>query len=434
MLRLNVKQAMVGMELALPVFHPENAGVTLLKPGHALNEHTLRGLRELKVRELWIRYPALESLRQFVSEEVAAGCRELARRIAGTFDALVVDRHARLDFAQFRDASGSVVSALSKSPTAALYIMEMAEARTAPVRHAANVCFISLLIGLKLGPYLERERRRLSPWAARDISALGVGALLHDIGMVELDDATLARWEEAGDEQDDAFRAHAHLGFDMLHAAGAEIDATAAAIVLHHHQRWDGSGFPTRVGTDGKPRGLVGRETHVFARIAAAADIFDRLRFGRQGSRTAREDSPPVPTVRVLKQLLQSPWREKLDPVVLRALLSVAPAYPPGSFVTLSNAQSGAVVDWSPLDPCRPIVEVLDVTTWRRSNDALRVRINLRKRTDLKIVEIDGMDVSEDNFYPASERAFDVGAAARRADGPVAKSPDPGSNGLALAG
>src|SRR5262245_52439918 len=118
MLRLSVAQAVPGMELALPVFHPSHPGVTLLKPGHALNEHTLRGLRDLRVREMWIRYPALESLRQFVSEEVVAGCRELSRRIAGTFDALVVDRHASLDFSQFRDASGGVVSALAKSPTA----------------------------------------------------------------------------------------------------------------------------------------------------------------------------------------------------------------------------------------------------------------------------------------------------------------------------
>lgn len=424
MLRVRMADAQAGMELAMPVVHPESTGTLLLKPGHQLNEHTLRGLRELRVREVWIRYPALESLRRFVSEEVAAGCRELARRIAGAIDALVVDRDAPLDYAAYRMATGGVIGALAKSPTAALYIMEMADARAAPVRHAANVCFLSLLIGLRLSTYLEQERRRLPGRAARDLTSLGVGALLHDVGMLELDEETLARWERTGDESDEGFRAHVHLGSEIVHAPGSECDATAAAVVLHHHQRFDGSGFPTRVGPDGIAAGLKGREAHVFARIVAVADAFDRERFGRGTRRRASEEPPPIPAVRALRHLLEPDVRARFDPVVLRGLLAVTPAYPPGSMVTLSDGRRGAVTDWSPLDPCRPTVEVLDPKDWRRrEEDRRRVRVDLAKRRELSIVEIDGHDVRGDNFYPGHEHEFDPVFAMRA-----------GSDGSRLAG
>jgi hypothetical protein len=101
----------------------------------------------------------------------------------------------------------------------------------------------------------------------------------------------------------------------------------------------------------------------------------------------------------------EAPYSRWIDPVVMLALLSVSPPYPPGSVVTLSDGRTAAVVDWSNLDPCRPTVSVIDPS----NPDAPRgPRLDLRKNTKIQIAAIDGRDVLADNFYPQQPNEFDL--------------------------
>src|SRR6185295_8212451 len=99
---------------------------------------------------------------------------------------------------------------------ASVFVTELVGGDRPFVRHAGNVCVLSILMGLKLEFYLIRERVKLSPSAARDISGLGVGAMFHDIGMTRLDAQTLARWNETQDETDPVWQQHASIGFDLV--------------------------------------------------------------------------------------------------------------------------------------------------------------------------------------------------------------------------
>jgi response regulator RpfG family c-di-GMP phosphodiesterase len=110
--------------------------------------------------------------------------------------------------------------------------------------------------------------------AAKDVASLGVGAMFHDIGLLKVDPAALAAWEQQRDEKDPVWRQHVKLGFSLVHE---HLDAAAAAVVLHHHQRFDGSGFPSRMHLSGKEIPVAGSHIHIFARIAAVADVFDAL-------------------------------------------------------------------------------------------------------------------------------------------------------------
>lgn len=407
MLRVPVTQARPGMVLAMPILHPRCPEVVLLREGVALDAMCIERLQEIKPPDLWIKFPSLEFLAEYVSPHVFRACAQITHRIGHAFDAVSRDSGAKLDYHSYRRAVGDLLERLSEEPKAGLFIKEIADNGVPALRHASNVCLLSVLMGLKLEFYLLQQRAKLSVAAARDVSNLGVGAMLADVGMTRLDPAALARWNTTHDEADPDFRRHAHIGFGMVQG---EIEPSAAAVVLNHHQRTDGSGFPDRLLPSGAESTPAGDDIHVFARIVAVADVFDRLRHGSDAPGPHAGEIPPMPTVRALKLMLSPAWSRKLDPVVCKALLAVAPAYAPGTIVTLSNNVRGVVIDWSPADPCRPTVEAIPPMEkprdWERPTRG--EVFHLTSRRDLTITEAEGHDVTHDNFYPSKPSDFDL--------------------------
>lgn len=92
------------------------------------------------------------------------------------------------------------------------------------------------------------------------------GALLHDIGKIGISDAILRKAGPLDDEEWIEMRKHPRLGYDMI--AGIDFLRGASAIVLGHHERWDGNGYPN---------GLSGTAIPVGARIFALADTVDAM-------------------------------------------------------------------------------------------------------------------------------------------------------------
>ena len=92
-----------------------------------------------------------------------------------------------------------------------------------------------------------------------------LAGLLHDVGMRELDYERLYRLEHPGPEHRRVYRKHAVVGERIVRGVG--LDEVAAAI-RHHHERWDGAGYPDRIGREEIP-GL--------ARLVHAAEVYDVL-------------------------------------------------------------------------------------------------------------------------------------------------------------
>jgi len=401
MLRVAISDAKPGMVLALPVYNPRASARLLLCPGAALEQSTIERLIELHLPELWIKYPNMEMISKFVSPKVMSSRAEIASGVAGAFDEAGKEMHARLDFTSYKRAMGMLMARLINDPDAAVFIGEIADTGSPAVRHGANVGFLSMLMGLRLGFYLLRERKRLSSRLAKNVTGLGVAAMLHDIGMTRLKASTLERWAQEHDPTDEQWQSHVRIGYEMLRG---QVEPSAASAVLHHHQRYDGSGFPQRKGFDGKMGGLAGSKIHIFARILMVADLYDRLvhpAYTLVDSQDTRRSRPPV---YALRTLMQEEYRCWIDPIVFQSLMTVCPAYAPGTTVGLSNGIRGVVTDWDPKDPCRPIVT--ELTSF--ADDDQAAVFDLQAHHELTIVESDGHDVSAYNFYPEHEHAYDL--------------------------
>ncbi len=386
MLRVPIQDAHDGMVIGLPVLHPRRPEVVLLRPGVALDAHTIGKMRELGLREVWVKYPRLGHLSEYVSPAVVTACSELAGQVGRALDSVMGSAHAKLDYAAYRRAVGGLIEKFCEHPKAAIYVNEIGENGSAALRHASNVCLLSVLMGLKLDFYLVHERSRLPASSARDVSNLGVGAMLHDIGMARLSAEVRQRWDESQDDTDPAFREHVQIGYNLVHD---QVEPSASAVVLHHHQHFDGTGFPSKPDESKKEIGLKGQEIHVFARIVAAADLFCRIRNnGRE------EGDPALPTVRALNIIRQPEYARRIDPMVMRALFNVVPAYAPGTIVMLSSGHQCVVTRWSHNQPCRPMVETL--VPHGKAVDP--VEFDLRQRKDLSIARAEGFAVGADNF------------------------------------
>ncbi|MFA5170841.1 MAG: DUF3369 domain-containing protein [Sulfuriferula sp.] len=104
------------------------------------------------------------------------------------------------------------------------------------------------------------------PAAEADI--LHMAAPLHDFGKIGIPDHILHKSGKLDAEEWEIMKTHAQLGCDMLGKSKRHILQTASLLAGHHHEKWDGSGYP---------RGLKGDEIHIYGRIGALADVFDAL-------------------------------------------------------------------------------------------------------------------------------------------------------------
>jgi HD-GYP domain-containing protein (c-di-GMP phosphodiesterase class II) len=343
MLRVDIMQAKPGMRLALPLQNPKAVKRTLLKADYELTEASIARVAELGVRTLWVSYPSLAAVEKYVTLESVQVQGEVVSQIADTFQDTQGQAAAKLDYATYSNSIRGMIDHVATNPKTSVFIGELSDSGDQTLRHASTVTYLSVLMGMKLESYMVRERKHMTPNRAKEVTALGVGAMLHDFGMTLLDDLVRERFEKEADESDAAWREHVILGFE---AVRGQIDPSAAAVVLHHHQRYDGSGhcgskFPVKAGSG----------IHVFARIVAVADEFDRLRHPA--------GLPEQPTVAVLNAMLSDEMRQRYDPAVLRAMLAVVPPYAPGTVLKLSDGRTAVAIDHNPGDPCRPVVQTV---------------------------------------------------------------------------
>lgn len=120
--------------------------------------------------------------------------------------------------------------------------------------HAARVTELALRVARTLGV----------PVASRD--AIALGGPLHDLGKLTLDDAILRKPGPLDARELAEIRTHPEAGARLL--SGVRSLRPALSCVLHHHERWDGDGYP---------HGLEGRMIPLEARILAVADAYDAM-------------------------------------------------------------------------------------------------------------------------------------------------------------
>jgi len=115
---------------------------------------------------------------------------------------------------------------------------------------------ITFLIAEKIGLDTEHKKK------------LQVSSTMHDIGKIGIPDNILMKEGPLEDDEFEVMKRHPQIGYEILKDSPSPFVQMGAIIALHHHEKFDGSGYP---------RGLQGEEISIEARIAMVADVFDAL-------------------------------------------------------------------------------------------------------------------------------------------------------------
>jgi putative two-component system response regulator len=109
-------------------------------------------------------------------------------------------------------------------------------------------------------------------WSEETAALLELAAPMHDTGKIGISDAILKKPGKLDAAEWRVMKTHARIGYDILSKSSTPLFKLAAEIALHHHEKWDGSGYP---------EGLSCESISEAARIVAVADVFDALTMRR---------------------------------------------------------------------------------------------------------------------------------------------------------
>lgn len=347
MIRIAFNELEPGMVLAAPIRHPARSGHVLLHADFQLDADTIRRLQRFGIRRVWIRHPGFDFLDERLSEVVPQSRVKLYMGVKRSFSGIAERSSGAFSLLEYRKMVSDAIIAMVGDKNNAVQAERIMEGESELFAHSANVAYLALVIGMRLREYVCAERKHISRVEAEDLTNLGVGALLHDLGKLGLNERLQGVHscdDQAGSEE---YRTHPRRGY---RAVQDRVEATARSAILHHHQRFDGQGFPQLPPLPGRKEALPmeGRNIHVFARIVAVANVLDELMAAHQ-----KQDRP---IVAALAALQREPFQGMFDPVVLDATLRSVPPFPLGTRVGLSDGGDAVVTDLNAAAPCQPKV------------------------------------------------------------------------------
>ena len=158
--------------------------------------------------------------------------------------------------------------------------------------HTKRVVLLSRLLAEKAG--LSEE----------EIKLITIASPIHDIGKIGIPDNILNKPAKLTNEEFEVMKAHTDLGHTILKHSQRDILKAGMVIAYQHHEKYNGSGYP---------KGLIGQEIHIFARIVTLVDVFDAL----TAKRCYKE---PWPLDKVIEHI-KSQRGKHFDPILVDLFL-----------------------------------------------------------------------------------------------------------------
>ncbi|MCX7171435.1 MAG: HD-GYP domain-containing protein, partial [Proteobacteria bacterium] len=174
--------------------------------------------------------------------------------------------------------------------------------------------------------------------SAREIHGAGRAGLLHDLGKANIPMKILNKPGKLTDEEFSLVKIHPEEGHRILLEGGSN-DQVALDVVLHHHEKVDGSGYP-----HGLHDGAISR----LAKMGAVCDVYDAI----TSNRPYKQGWDPTESIKKMSE-----WTgTHFDHDIFQAFVKCIGIYPTGSLVSLTSGRIGVVLDQSPKSLLTPQV------------------------------------------------------------------------------
>ncbi|MDH5601661.1 MAG: HD-GYP domain-containing protein [Gammaproteobacteria bacterium] len=238
----------------------------------------------------------------------------------------VLRNGGELDVDKAKEAVGDLVEQVMQNPDALVWLTQLKEKDKYTAVHSVNVCILSLTFGREL------------KLTEAELNILGLGALLFDIGKSRITDEILKKTDSLNQNELLLMKAHSYLGYAMLEES-KNIPKEVLDIVLNHHERLNGMGYPNC---------RKGSEISRYTRIVSIVDTFDAM----ISDRCYKDAFQPQHALNELYNM--APY--ELDQDLIEAFIKCIGIYPVGSIVELNTGHTGVVVKLSEMHKLKPVV------------------------------------------------------------------------------
>ena len=329
MRKVSIQNVKPGMELARPVYGVE--GQTILKAGVALKPKYIQKLYQMDINAVYVKDERLEDVEQedVIAEKTKQETRMVLKSVfletsnSGESRKNIVNLERKII-----DTVNNIFDDILGNKELVLNLVDIKSTDNYFFDHSLSVAVMSIITALKMD--LPRSMiKRNTP-----------GMLLFDIGMTKIPAFILNKSGELSPEEFDVIKRHPKHGFQLFKDSKMFSDS-AADIILQHHERIDGQGYP---------RGLKEKDISLFAQIVAVADVYDAL----ISKRPYRRAYQPYEALAILSSM----WNQGLNADIIRELFKFVAAYPLGTHVMLSTGHSGLVIGNTAGNPFRPRVRI----------------------------------------------------------------------------
>lgn len=239
-----------------------------------------------------------------------------------------------LDMSSVQPLVEEISDSVNRHPGALVSLVRLKTADDYTYMHSVAVCTLMVALARQLG--LDEA----------DTRSAGIAGLLHDIGKAALPMSVLKKPGRLTEEEFDIVRQHPAHGQRML--SGQVTDPVVLDVVLHHHEKTDGTGYPER---------LAGDAISLFAKMGAICDVYDAI----TSNRPYKPGWDPAEAISRMAEWTQG----HLDGPTFQAFVKSIGIYPIGSLVKLRSGRVGVVIGQSAQSLLTPRVKVFYSTRSR---------------------------------------------------------------------
>jgi HD-GYP domain-containing protein (c-di-GMP phosphodiesterase class II) len=319
-----------GMEVAKRVNYGE--GAPLLNAGVKLQAEYIQQLKRLDVRAVYIHDSLIPDVQ--VEDVILEETRERAiGLVRSTLNDLKEDNNSKFTrlLTVKKELTGildDIVNQLLSNKNLTVNLSDIRYTDNYTFSHSVNVAVLSIMTAITLG------------MRKSELKNLGLGAFLHDLGKVLIPLSILNKQGRLTDNEMEEMKRHPAYGLDLVKTRHL-FNGPSLSIILKHHERVNGSGYP---------QGLTGDEMELYPKICAVTDVYDAL----VSDRPYRPGFMPHRAMEIIET-----EAEGYDLQVLQTFYHHVSAYPIGTFIGLNNGVVGVVVNNRHGHPTRPTVRVI---------------------------------------------------------------------------
>ncbi len=333
---VNTKNLKDGMKLGKAVYSTE--GSILLRKNIILTSGYIQKLKEKNIPSVYIEDEISDSIEVSnaidpeIKMKAVTTIKDLFSEMSPKKQKYNTDKKTFISnkmYNSVRNSISMIMQNIKENNDSLMNMVEVLSTDLSAYVHCVNVAVLAIMTGRSMG--LDEYK----------VKELGIGALMHDIGRVYIPSEIINKPSSLTKEEYEIVKKHPAHGYQMV-KNNKHISAYVKTIILMHHERLDGSGYPLK---------LKANKINKYARIVSICDAFEAM----VSDRAYRKKMPIYKAL----ELLSAETTKKLDGVVFNHFLKCISIYPKGTGVVLNTGEKGIVIENNIHMPARPKVRII---------------------------------------------------------------------------